>query len=132
MKGRIGLMKNGSRKHTVIKCLGAFALALAVLLAPSLTAKSSGLLEIAVPFDPAGKTDVKVYRYHDSSVDVLTDTANHEGEYIVLDKNGITLHVRDILPFAIGYKETRKLEPPLASALGKGLMVGVTASAFLN
>ncbi len=137
-------MKSRFRKHTVIKGLGVFALALIALLIPSLTAKSSGpaaadvitatssLLEIAIPFDPAGKTDVKVYRYHGSGVDVLTDTANHDGEYIVLDENGITLHVRGVFPFAIGYKEVKGLDPPLASALGEGLAVGVTASAFVQ
>lgn len=123
-------MKNGSMVHTFTKCLGAFALALAALLVPSLTVKPSGLLEIAVPFDPAGKTDVKVYRCCGSRVDVLTDTANRDGEYIALDEEGITLHVKDFFPYAIGYKEVKEDGPPMSSALGEGLAAGTIAAAF--
>ncbi len=64
---------------------------------------TSGLLEIIIPFDPAGKFDVTVYRYHDGQVDVLTEEENEDGEYIYIGDTVIILHVKNFSTYAVGY-----------------------------
>ena len=64
---------------------------------------TANLLEIIVPFDPAGKRDVAVYRYHGDAVETLTGTANADGESAVLGPDRITLRVRKFSTYAVGY-----------------------------
>ena len=66
---------------------------------------ASQLITIVLRFDFTGKSNVVVYRYHDADVDILTETANSDGEFIDLDEAGgiITLQVRNFSTYAIGY-----------------------------
>ncbi len=62
-------------------------------------------LTIVLSFAFAGRTQVEVLRYHDTGVDILTETKNEDDEFIELDKvnDTITLHVKNFSTYAIGY-----------------------------
>ena len=80
--------------------------------------ETTQLLTIVLRFDFTNKDDVLVYRYHNSTVDTLTETENGNGEYIVLDAAGgtVTLHVKNFSTYAIGYTRTGEpapSEPPV-------------------
>ncbi len=62
-------------------------------------------LTIILTFDFTGKTEVQVYRYHGSGVDILTEKPNAESEFITLDpaNNTIVLTVKNFSTYAIGY-----------------------------
>ncbi len=76
--------------------------------APTVTSitDTAKLLEIIIPFDPTGKQNVKVYRYHDSQVNEITETENSDQEKIVLSKDRITVYAKHFSTYSIVYTET--------------------------
>ena len=66
---------------------------------------TKNMLTIVIPFDFSDKVQdsVKVYRYHGNEVDILTTTANENGERIILGEDSITLYAKNFSVYAIGY-----------------------------
>lgn len=72
--------------------------------------KTNGLVTITINFPTDGKTDFKIYRYHDKhstehtgNVQVLTTTPNSHGEYIAVGNGQITIYAKYFSTYAIGY-----------------------------
>ena len=60
-------------------------------------------LKIIIPFETSGRQNFKVYRYHGSDVEVLTTTANADGEFIEIVGDSIIIHAKKFSTYAIGY-----------------------------
>nr|WP_320025274.1 leucine-rich repeat protein [uncultured Acetobacterium sp.] len=67
------------------------------------------LIDVLIPLDDSlqGKKDYFIYRYHGAAVDVITTTANEQGEKIELIDDGSTLKmsVKQFSTYAIAYDE---------------------------
>jgi len=67
------------------------------------------LIDVLIPLDDSlqGKKDYFIYRYHGAVVDVITTTANEQGEKIELIDDGATLKmsVKQFSTYAIAYNE---------------------------
>ncbi|MCD8037215.1 MAG: InlB B-repeat-containing protein [Clostridiales bacterium] len=74
--------------------------------------KTKTVLEIVVPYDFSGKNDITVYRYHDSSAEVLTSTSGRsdnptESTFYLDETNGmIHIFASKFSLYAIGYSTT--------------------------
>lgn len=66
---------------------------------------NTALLQIDLAFETAGKSYFRVYRYHGNAVQTLTESANAQGERIVVGQNKITIYAMKFSPYAIGYTE---------------------------
>ena len=67
--------------------------------------ETNNLLKIIIPFDTTGKSNFKVYRYHEGNVDVLTTTKNSNGEYIDVEDDQITVYAKFFSTYAISFSE---------------------------
>ena len=89
-------------------------------------------VEIVIPFDCTGKTDIKVHRYHGDQVDTLTTTPNVNGEWVELGGDHIVIHSKKFSTYAIGYsapKHTEEIIPSKAATCTEtGLTAGVKCS----
>jgi hypothetical protein len=63
-----------------------------------------------LPSDAVGKKAYKVVRNHDGIGDITT-TPNEDGEYIEVDGNKLTLHVKNLSDFAVLYSKTDATTP---------------------
>ncbi|WP_034226646.1 hypothetical protein, partial [Lachnobacterium bovis] len=63
-----------------------------------------------LPSDAVGKKLYKVVRNHDGIGDITT-TPNTDGEYIEVDGNKLTLHVKNLSDFAVLYSKTDATTP---------------------
>ncbi|WP_029066988.1 hypothetical protein [Lachnobacterium bovis] len=63
-----------------------------------------------LPSDAVGKKLYKVVRNHDGIGDITT-TPNEDGEYIEVDGNKLTLHVKNLSDFAVLYSKTDATTP---------------------
>lgn len=70
------------------------------------------LLKIIVPFVKGDKRDITVYRYHNDSVDVLTESRRENGEGIEVGADSITIYAMKFSTYAIGYTEPKKEDVP--------------------
>lgn len=66
---------------------------------------NTGLLGITLEFPTSGRSYFQVYRYHGSSVDTLTETANANSERIVVGNNKITIYAKRFSTYAIGFTD---------------------------
>lgn len=76
-------------------------------------------IEIVIPFDTTRKQNFKVYRFHDGTVDVLTTTANTDGEYIEIGTGSVTIHAKKFSLYAIGYTDVIPYYPVAHSCTSK-------------
>ena len=81
--------------------------------------ETSSTIEIVVPFDTTRKQNFKVYRFHDGTVDVLTTTANTDGEYIEIGTGSVTIHAKKFSLYAIGYTDVIPYYPVAHSCISK-------------
>ena len=68
-------------------------------------------LKIIIPFNMTGKKNIKVYRYHGSSAELLSDNTEND-EYYVVGDGVITVYAKKFSTYAIGY-DTENAEPTL-------------------
>ncbi len=68
-------------------------------------------IEIVVPFQKGKKNNVKVYRFHNGNVDVLTETRSPSGEFIVVGENSISIYASKFSVYAIGYSDKSSSGP---------------------
>jgi len=72
-------------------------------------ARTTGLIEIIIPLpdDLKGKSSYTIYRYHGNAVNIISQTANEDGEYLVYNSTTgeLTLYVRNFSVYAIAYSE---------------------------
>ncbi len=64
---------------------------------------TQNLITVVIPFDPTGKSNIVVYRYHESAVDTLTGSPNKDGEYIEITDEAVTVYAKNFSVYAIGY-----------------------------
>jgi len=90
--------------------------------------ETSSTIEIVVPFDTTRKQNFKVYRFHDDNendnvdedeVDILTTTANADGEYIEVGTGSVTIHAKFFSLYAIGYTDVIPYYPVAHSCTSK-------------
>ncbi|MHB8062658.1 MAG: S-layer homology domain-containing protein, partial [Ruminiclostridium sp.] len=62
-------------------------------------------LDIPLPTNLQGKSGYVIYRYHDGTVNTITETANAVGEYFELSSDGtlLKLYTKKFSTYAIGY-----------------------------
>ena len=65
--------------------------------------QNDNLLKIKIPFDETGKQNIAVYRYHGSTAEKLSTTANADGEYFEVDAGYIIIYAKKFSTYAIGY-----------------------------
>jgi len=65
--------------------------------------ETRSLVEIVIPFETNGRSDITVYRYHDNKVDELTTRPNAGGEYIEIYEDHIVVYASKFSTYAIGY-----------------------------
>ena len=63
------------------------------------------LIEIEIAFPTAGKSNFKVYRYHNGDVQVLTEIPGADGECIVVGDGKITIKAKFFSTYAVGYED---------------------------
>ncbi|MBC3888612.1 leucine-rich repeat protein [Acetobacterium paludosum] len=77
---------------------------------PATVSELPDLIEVLIPLDPSlqGKTDYVIYRYHGMDVNMITTTANIDGEKIELIDDGktIKLTAKKFSTYAVAYDET--------------------------
>lgn len=73
--------------------------------------ETSKTLKVAIPFDMTGKKNIKVYRYHGGSAELLSDNAENN-EYYVIGDGIITIYAKKFSTYAIGYNK-ENTEPTL-------------------
>ncbi len=61
------------------------------------------LLKIIVPFARGDKQNITVYRYHNGSIDTLTESRNEDGEGIDVGEDSITIYAMKFSTYGIGY-----------------------------
>lgn len=81
--------------------------------------QTDNAIEIVIPFDTTRKQNFKVYRFHDGTVDVLTTTANTDGEYIEIGTGSVTIHAKKFSLYAIGYTDVIPYYPVAHSCTSK-------------
>lgn len=64
--------------------------------------ETSKTIKIVIPFDKTGKNNIKVYRYHGGSAELLSDNAEND-EYYVAGDGVITVYAKKFSTYAIGY-----------------------------
>lgn len=78
--------------------------------APDSLSEMQSLIEVLIPLEASlqGKTDYVIYRYHGGAVDVITTTANDDGEKIETIDGGktIKLTAKKFSTYAVAYDET--------------------------
>ncbi len=67
-------------------------------------------LKIVIPFDMTGKKNVKVYRYHAGSAELLSESASND-EYYAVDDGVITVYAKKFSTYAIGYDTEPTVKP---------------------
>ena len=67
--------------------------------------ENTALLQIELTFPTTNRSYFRVYRYHDDAVQILTPSANSQGEKIVVGTNKITIYAKKFSTYAIGYME---------------------------
>lgn len=79
--------------------------------------RTNGLIKVIIPIpaDLQGKSSYTVYRYHGNAVNVISTTANVDGEYLTLDQSDwtLTLYVRNFSVYAIAYNTPQVTIPPV-------------------
>lgn len=71
--------------------------------ATDIGATNAGLLQITLDFPTENRDYFRVYRYHNDSVDTLTETKNNLDERIAVSDGQITIYARRFSTYAIGY-----------------------------
>lgn len=71
--------------------------------------ETSKTIKIVIPFDKTGKNNIKVYRYHGGSAELLSDNAEND-EYYVVGDGVITVYANKFSTYAIGY-DTETSDP---------------------
>lgn len=61
------------------------------------------LLEIVIPFERQDRKGIKAYRFHDNAIDVLTETANADGERIEIFEDHIVIYAKKFSTYAVAY-----------------------------
>lgn len=64
--------------------------------------ETSKTIKIVIPFDKAGKKNIKVYRYHGGSAELLSDNTEND-EYYAVGDGIITVYAKKFSTYAIGY-----------------------------
>lgn len=86
----------------------------------TITDTGDATMEIVLPFDHSEKNNVKVYRYHGSNVDILTEEESN-GENIEMDNDSITIHAKKFSIYAVGYTVPGSaVKPPSVGKPGSG------------
>ncbi len=68
--------------------------------------ETNNVIRINIPYDFAGKTNVRPFRYHDGTVTPMVQGSENDGGYKLDEANGlITLFTKQFSTYAIGYTE---------------------------
>ncbi len=84
--------------------------------------ETAGLIGIIIPLpeDLQGMASYRIYRYHNGSVEEITETPNGAGEYIEVnaDRTQLTLHVKKFSTYGIAYVENLYFQVTATAGIG--------------
>ena len=115
-------------EHSAIKAISAstkidyldISLTKTVDTVENIISETARTLKIVIPFDKAGKKNIKVYRYHGDNAELLSEDET-DSEYYTIGDGTITVYAKKFSTYAIGYDTEENTRKP---SLGGGKYSG--------